>query len=133
MILECFNESCVLKQRSLHSEAALSGLWKMSNYINQNVYLPKMEPFKWGCREFGMYWVIGVCREFIELGEGSMGKKEGTPYGIILTNWSCMLSPITLCGKHIGGGEVVKLCYLSWSDGVSCKNFVPYVWELVFS
>ena len=51
----------------------------MLNYINQNVYLPKMVPLKWGVGEFGVFW------EFLELEEGGMGKRKAPPHGIILT------------------------------------------------
>ena len=46
---------------------------KMLNYINKNVYISKMVSLKWGVGEFG------VCGKFLELVEGGMGKKEGTP------------------------------------------------------
>ena len=52
----------------------------MLNVINQNVYLPKMAPLKWGVGEF---WCVG---SFLELGEGGKGGKKAHPNGIILNN-----------------------------------------------
>ena len=47
-------------------------------FINKCVYLPKMPPLKWGVGEFGMFWILEMCREVYS----TMGvKREGTPMG----------------------------------------------------
>ena len=74
----------------------------MLNYINQNVYLPKMVPLKWVC--------VGKVYGIVEDG---MGKKEGTPTWDYTYQLNLHVPPILLCGVLMGGGAVIKLCYLS--------------------
>ena len=102
---------------------------KMSIYINQVVYLPKVAPFKCGCRVVGVYVVLGVCREFIEIVEGGIGKGKAPLHRIILTKWSCTCPPlycvIYIWGRAMWGmvgGFTTLLCYLTWRDGVSCNT-----------
>ena len=55
--------------------------------------------------------------------------------GYTYQHWRCMCPHcyVVHCwGRSICGGMYGELCYLSWSDGVSCKNLVSYVWQSVF-
>ena len=78
-----------------------------------------MPTYQRWCHSKGGVGEYGVCREFLELVEEGMGKKEGTPYGIALTSWSCMYPHILMCSIHMGvvhvgvGGKAV-LFELKW-------------------
>ena len=63
-------------------------------------------------------WVLGVCREVY----GTTGvKSEGTLHGTILINDVC--APHNSCRRVFGPCMgVVKLGYLSWRAGLSCRT-----------
>ena len=58
---------------------------KMLDCINQNVYLPKVVPLKWGCKEFGVYGCLGCAGSF-EGGERVVRGRKAPPHEIILNN-----------------------------------------------
>ena len=57
----------------------------MLNYMNQNVYLPKMAPLKQGCRRVWGLWGVWGGWEVFGVNRGWYGEKEVTPHWIILT------------------------------------------------
>ena len=101
---------------------------KMLNYINLNVYLLKMVPLKWSVGDLGMYGVIGVWGVYWDSG-GWYGERGRHPHTGKYLPIEVVHASHLLCGVLIGegsanvwGGLVVKLCYLSWSDGISCNT-----------
>ena len=82
-----------------------------------------MAPLKWVVR----VWVLVVCGGYYGNSKGDM---EGTPTWDNTYQLKFHVSPIC-CMVNFGGldhvwGEV-NLCYLSWSEGVSCKTHPTYV------
>ena len=92
---------------------------KILNYMNKCVYLPKMVPLKWGCKGVRGVW---VCKEVKWIWK-VMGRDPS--HGIYLPTLKFCV-PHLLCGTLVGGSCMVldgELCYLSWSDCVSCKTW----------
>ena len=84
----------------------------MLNYLNQNVYFPKMAPLKWSGREFGVYLCMhGV----LEVRKGWYGHKA-SPHGIIFTNCyvrQCLTSSDSLLNRLVKEKQLVHADILS--------------------
>ena len=91
---------------SLHAEAASSGPWEMLNYINKNVYLPRMVPLKGGC--MGV-WGVQVFGEFIRVSRRWYGERKASLYGIMLNKWSSMCPHFIVWYVYGGHIKEVKL------------------------
>ena len=130
---ECWNKAQIsnLLQtsfHSLHTEAISSGLWK----IVKTTWIKVCTYHRWfhcngGVREIGALGCVGVrgvwggIMDIESDGEGTSGM------GPYLPNWSC-ITPICYVVHVLEGrsmcdlGWVVRLCFWSLSDGVSCKT-----------
>ena len=105
----------------------------MLNYINKSVYLPKMAPLKWGCRGVEGVWdvrVLEVCGGYY----GNKDKRKGTPTWDNTYQMKLHVTHTFVAGDSLAHvGRLVKLSYLSWSAGVSCKTWSHMCWSWYFT